>query len=112
MWILPVSPSWNLVLCGVHASVFAISWSFHILQVGSGFSSDFGEFAFSFRISVSIFVRFSLYSVSIFLPESLIITDCPALLVAHHYFVVDVEMRYLFCAINRLHGRHQLEMAT
>ena len=54
MWILPVTPSWSLVLYGVHTSVFAISWSFLILQVGSGFSSDFGEFAFLFRISVSI----------------------------------------------------------
>ena len=55
MWILPVTPSWSFVLCGIHSSVFAVSWRFLILQVDSGFSSDFGEFAFIFRISVSIF---------------------------------------------------------
>ena len=40
-----------------------------------GLSSDLGEFAFIFRISVLIFVRFLLYSVSIFFPKSWTITD-------------------------------------
>ena len=87
-WILPASPSWSLVLCGVHTSVFVISW------IGSGFSSDFGEFAFIFRISNFGFEfrSFLAYSVSIFLPKSWTITDCPALLVTHHFLAVSVEM--------------------
>ena len=63
-----------------------------VFGVLAGFSFDFGEFAFIFRISVAIFVRFLIYSVSIFLPKNWTITDCTALLVTHHFFAVGVEM--------------------
>ena len=83
-----------------------LNWNFAgvtrdlVFGVLAGFSSDFGEFAFIFQISVSILVRFSLYSVSICLPKSWTITDCPVLFVTHNFFAVSVEMMRNF--ISRL----------
>ena len=61
--------------------------SFLILKTSTGFFPDFGKLAFICRISASIFVRFSLYSVSIFVPKSSNIVDCPALLVTYRFFL-------------------------
>ena len=52
-----VTPS----IYSVHTSVSAFSWSFFILQVGSGFSSNSGEFAFIF-LNFEFLLRFSFVS--------------------------------------------------